>query len=134
MRRKLFRHASEPWEGDSVGLKTDLVELTKQWPKIVLPTPNDFQVKCPIEFSTQEASETLCLAAAMETADSQFQSCLDIIGVGPEGWVPADQYAKARQREEKLKADTLQEAESEQERKQMNEHWIFGDFDETEYL
>jgi hypothetical protein len=48
--------------------------------------------------------------------------------------VPADQYAKARQREEKLKADTLQEAESEQERKQMNEHWIFGDFDETEYL
>ena len=134
MRRKLFRHASEPWEGDSVGLKTDLVELTKQWPKIVLPIPNAFQVKCPIEFSTQEASETLCLAAAMETADSQFQSCLDIIGVGPEGWVPADQYAKARQREEKLKADTLQEAESEQERKQMNEHWIFGDFDETEYL
>jgi hypothetical protein len=70
----------------------------------------------------------------METADSQFQSCLEIVGVGPEGWVPTEQYAEARQREEKLKADTLEDAESEEERRQMVEHWIFSDSDETEYL
>jgi hypothetical protein len=134
MRRKLFRHASEPWEGDSVALKTDLVELTKQWPSLILSTTDSSQPRCPIEFSTQEASETLRLAAAMETADSQFQSCLEIVGVGPEGRVPAEQDAEARQREEKLKADTLEDAESEEERRQMVEHWIFSDFDETEYL
>ena len=135
LRRKLFRHASEPWEGDSVALKTDLVELTKQWPALVSPTPDPSQPKkCPIEFSTQEASEALRLAAAMEAADSTFQSCLEIVGVGPEGWVPAEQYADARRCEEKLKADTLEDAESEEERRQMVEHWIFSDFDETEYL
>jgi hypothetical protein len=48
--------------------------------------------------------------------------------------VPAEQDAEARQREEKLKADTLEDAESEEERRQMVEHWIFSDFDETEYL
>jgi hypothetical protein len=134
MRRKLFRHASEPWDGDSVALETDLVELTKQWPRLVSSTPDSSQSKCPIVFCTQEASETLRLAAAMEAADGQFQSCLEIVGVGPEGWVPAEQYAEARQREERLKADTLEDAESEEERRQMDEHWIFSDFDETEYL
>jgi hypothetical protein len=135
LRRKLFRHASEPWEGDSVALKTDSVELTKQWPTLVASTPYSWQPnKCPIEFSTQEASEILRLAAAMEAADSTFQSCLEIVGVGPEGWVPAEQHAEARQREQKLKADTLEDAESDEERGQMVKHWIFGDFDETEYL
>lgn len=135
MRRKLFRHASEPWEGDSVALKTNLVELTKQWPALVLPTPDPSQPnKCPIEFSSQEASEILRLAAAMEAADNTFQSCLEIVGVGPEGWVPAEQSAEARQHEEKLKTDTLEDTESEEERRQMVEHRIFGDFDETMYL
>jgi hypothetical protein len=111
-----------------------LVALTKQWPRFATSTLDSSQSKCPIGFSTQEASETLRLADAMETADSQFQSCLEIVGVGPEGWVPTEQYAEARQREEKLKADTLEDAESEEERRQMVEHWIFSDSDETEYL
>lgn len=29
---------------------------------------------------------------------------MDVIGVGPEGWVPLDQYEEANQRENKLKA------------------------------
>ncbi|KAF2718973.1 hypothetical protein K431DRAFT_340316 [Polychaeton citri CBS 116435] len=98
LRRKLFRHASEPWEGDSSALHIDLVELTRR------------------------------------RTDSQFQSCLELVGVGSEGWVPTEQYDDARQREQQLKADTLQEAESEQERRQICDHWIFDDIDETAYM
>ena len=134
LRRKLFRHASEPWEGDNISLKADLVELTRQWSRLVPPPTSTMQSKCLFEFSEKEAIETLSLARAMEAADSQFQDCLELVGVGNEGWVPVEQYADARRRERQLKEDTLLEAESEEERRQICEHWIFDDFDETVYL
>ena len=131
LRRKLFRHASEPWEGDNISLKADLVELTRQWPRLA---PSTTGIKCPIGFSEKEADQTLSLARAMEAADSQFQDCLELVGVGSEGWVPTEQYADARRRERQLKEDTLLEAESEEERRQIRDHWIFDDFDEEMYL
>ena len=134
IRRKLFRHASEPWEGDNSSLKADLVELTRQWSSLVPSTTSTMHSKCPIEFSQNEADESLSLARAMEAADSQFQDCLEVVGVGSERWVPVEQYADARRRERQLKADTLLEAESGEERRQICEHWVFDDFDETLYL
>ena len=131
LHRKLFRHASEPWEGDTISLKADLVELTRQWPSMAHPTT---EKDCPIEFSKDEADKSLSLAHAMEAADSQFQDCLELVGVGSEGWVPIEQYADVRRRERQLKKDTLLEAESEEERKQICDHWIFDDFDEEVYL
>lgn len=131
--RKLFRHASEPWEGDSSPMNADLVELNRHLSGTD-PDARTTRSGLPFEFSEEEARETLSLAHAMETADGQFQSCLEVVGVGPEGWVPVEQYADARQRAQQLKADTLQEAESEEERSQIRDHWIFDDFDETEYM
>ena len=134
LRRKLFRHASEPWEGDNISLKADLVELTRQWPRLVPSSTSTIHPKCPIEVSEKEAVESLNLARAMDAADSQFQDCLELVGVGSEGWVPAEQYADARRRERQLKEDTLLEAESEEERRQLCDHWIIDDFDEVVYL
>ena len=134
LRRKLFRHASEPWEGDSISLKADLVELTRQWSKLVPSSTSTTHTKCPIGFSEKEAVESLNLARAMEAAVSQCQDCLELVGVGNEGGVPVEQYADARRRERQLKEDTLMEAESEEERRQICDHWIFDDFDETVYL
>lgn len=112
-------------------MKADLVELTRQWPSMAHPTTC---TECPIEFSKDEADKSLSLARAMEAADSQFQDCLELVGVGGEGWVPIEQYADIRRRERQLKEDTLLEAESEEERKQICDHWIFDDFDEEVYL
>jgi hypothetical protein len=33
-RRKLFQHTWNPWEGDNVGLKTDLIRVMKQCPEL----------------------------------------------------------------------------------------------------
>lgn len=134
LRRKLFRHASEPWEGDCLSLKADLVELTKQWSNLRPSATGETHHKCPVEFSKKEVLESLSLTGATEAVDSQFQACLEIIGVGSEGWVPAEQYDNARQRERQLREDTLNEAESDEERIQIRDHWIFDDFDETVYL
>lgn len=69
------------------------------------------------------------LNSAQADADEQFEAWRDAIGVGPEGWVPPHQYEEAKQRERKLKVDAINEAESDEERKRLCEHWIFDDFD-----
>ncbi|KAF2258835.1 kinase-like protein [Lojkania enalia] len=136
LRRKLFDHASYPWEGDNVTLKVDLIHLMKNWSNIAAPKSSasgDARPPCPISFPEDEVSECVRLNAAQVEADEQLQACRDVIGIGPEGWVPLEQYEEIKQREIKLKADALEAAESGEERARLSEHWIFGDFDEEEY-
>jgi hypothetical protein len=135
-RRKLFDHASEPWEGDNVTLKAELIHATKNWPAIAASKSNTSGAvlpPCPISFSEDEERECLRLSAAQVEADEQLQVCRDIVGIGPEGWVPLEQYTETKQRVSKFKADALEAAESEEDRERLHEHWIFGDFDEEEY-
>ncbi|KAF3037178.1 hypothetical protein E8E11_006321 [Didymella keratinophila] len=136
LRRKLFDHASSPWEGDNITLKADLIELAQNWSDVIKShsnTGNDANPLCPVRFSEEDMKHTLDLNAAQLEADEQLQACRDVIGIGPEGWVPLDQYNEVKQRESKLKADALEAAESDQERLMLQEHWIFDDFDEDEY-
>jgi hypothetical protein len=136
LRRKLFDHASSPWEGDNITLKADLIELEQNWSDMItsnLITSNEGEPLCPIRFSEEEVKHYLHLNAAQVESDEQLQACRDAIGIGPEGWVPLDQYDELKQRESKLKADALEAAESDQERLMLQEHWIFDDFNEDEY-
>ncbi|KAI4609381.1 hypothetical protein J4E80_008631 [Alternaria sp. BMP 0032] len=136
VRRKLFDHASEPWEGDNVTLKADLIYLTENWSRITAPQSSargDSKIPCPISFTEDEVTECKRLHAAQIEADEQLQACRDVVGIGPEGWVPLEQYEETRQRERKLKAAALEAAESDEERASLEEHWIFDDIDEEEY-
>ncbi|KAH7377310.1 hypothetical protein BKA66DRAFT_422392 [Pyrenochaeta sp. MPI-SDFR-AT-0127] len=136
LRRKLFEFAGYPWEGDNVTLKANLIHLTKVWPNIVTSSSSTSEHPtrpCPIAFSEAEVRECLRLNTAQIEADEQLQVCRDIVGIGPEGWVPLDQYDETKRRERKLKADALEAAESMEERARLCEHWIFDDFDEEEY-
>ncbi|KAL5394805.1 hypothetical protein PMIN06_008576 [Paraphaeosphaeria minitans] len=136
LRRKLFDHASCPWEGDNVTLKADLIHLLENWSRIAAPEPSasgDTKAPCPISFTKDEMTKCRRLNAAQLEADEQLKACRDVIGVGPEGWVPKGHYERTKQRAIKLKADALEAAESEEERTNLTEHWIFDDFDEEEY-
>lgn len=136
LRRKVFRHASDPWEGDNATLQADLIRVTENWSKITgseLNTKSSVIPPCPISFPEDVVSECLRLNSAQIEADEELEACREVIGVGPEGWVPTDHYEEAKQRESKLKADSLAAAESEEERATAVEHWIFDDFDEEEY-
>lgn len=134
LRRKLFEHSSEPWEGDNVTLKADLLDLTKTWSSIATSSSGQAIPSCPIEFSEDEVSECLRLHTAQVEADEQLQACRDVIGIGPEGWVPLEQFDEIKQREAQLKADALVAADSEEDRRRLCEHWMFDDFDEGEYM
>ena len=132
LRRKLFYHASEPWDGDNVTLKADLISLTEKWQQ--LTSSSGSEVPCPLIFSEHEAAACIQLDKAQVEADEQLEACREAIGVGTEGWVPLEFYEEVKQREVKLKADALDAAESEEERVRTREHWIFDDFCEEDYL
>lgn len=128
LRRKMFHHASDPWEGDNISLQADLVELHQNWSCFS-------DLPCPLSFKKRQTEEILRLNNEQQDADAQLTACYGAVGVGTEGWVPTEQYEKAKQRAAKFKADAFateddgdvaDDALSEQ-------HWIFDDFDEEEY-
>lgn len=126
--RRLFQHARVPWEGDNITLKADLVNLSRKWTELNCSAP------CPVYFSDTESPKCLRLERALCEADDQLRACREAIGVGYEGWVPTEHYEDARRCERKLKADALEAAETDEERKRIQEHWIFDDFCEGEYM
>ncbi|KAF1932981.1 uncharacterized protein M421DRAFT_399461 [Didymella exigua CBS 183.55] len=131
----LFLQCGIP-NSDNITLKADLIELEQNWSNITtlnLNTSNNAKPVCLISFLEDNVKHYLHLNAVQIEADEQLQACRNAIGIGPEGWVPLDQYDEIKQRESKLKADALEAAESEQERLMLLEHWIFDDFDEDEY-
>lgn len=130
LRRRLFHHASDPWEGDNTTLKADLVTLFKNWVEV----NHDARTPCPISFTDDELTECLRLERAQSEADEQFQACKEVIGIGHEGWVPVAHYDEAKGCERKLRADALDAAETEEERERIKENWIFDDFSEEEYM
>ncbi|KAL4896711.1 kinase-like protein [Aspergillus ambiguus] len=130
LRRRLFQHSGDPWEGDNVTLKADLVALSRFWKEL---NP-DAKTPCPVSFPDNEVAECLRLEHAQLEADEQFQACKEAIGVGNEGWVPIAHYDDAKERERKLKADALDAAETEEERQALLNNWLFDDFSEEEYV
>jgi hypothetical protein len=129
-RRRLFHHSSDPWEGDNVTLKADLITLSRKWTQVAQGT----RTPCPISFSDDESTRCLRLERAQSEADEQFRACQEAIGVGHEGWVSLEYYDEAKRSERKLKADALDAAETEEEKSRIQENWIFDDFCEEEYV
>ncbi|KAF5863007.1 Phosphotransferase enzyme [Aspergillus alliaceus] len=133
LKRKLFCRASEPWKGDNVSLKADLIHLAQNWGKLSSSSSSTNASVCPISYPNDEASECLDLNAEQIESDEQLQICRNYIGVGPDGWLPSDQYEFSKQRERKLKDIALEGAESDEDRAKVVENWIFNDFDEDLY-
>ncbi|KAJ5928217.1 hypothetical protein N7466_007173 [Penicillium verhagenii] len=130
VRRRLFYHASEPWEGDNVTLKADLVTLSKKWRELDC----EKTAPCPLQYSDEESLECLRMEQEQSEADEQLQAAQEVIGVGSEGWVPVGQYDHARGCERKLKAAALEVAETDEDKAIVQANWIFDDFSEEDYM
>lgn len=140
LRRKLFEHASVPWEGDNITFKADLIKLSQNWSEMRTTTTtssssNDAKQppSCPIQFSADEIKQSLHMHVEQLDSDQKLQACKDAIGMGSEGWVPIEEYENALQRTRLVKAGVLEAAEEEEDRRMIREHWMFDDFDEGEY-
>jgi hypothetical protein len=110
-------------------LKVALIEATKRWEGFT-----EGGAPCPVVFDTEDVRETMKLDIALRDADVSMEIGRDIVGCGPEGWVPNDHYEKAMARSKALKEETLAETKSAEERAEVEVHWPFDDMNEERYM
>lgn len=129
LRRRLFCYASDPWEGETLALKVALIQAMKSWSTLTREG-----LPYPIEFDPEDVRETMKLDAGQREADEFLEAYQNIVGSGPEGWVPPERYEESMTLSKKLKEAGLAAAESEEERAEILAHWPLDDIDEEEYM
>jgi hypothetical protein len=129
LRRRLFCHASDMWDGETLALEVALIDATENWKTLTEGGP-----PCPIVFNAEDVHETRELDAGQREVDEILERVQKIDVFGSEGWVPAEHYEEAMASSKQLKEATLAGAESEEERVQIAAHWPLDDMDEEEYI
>lgn len=126
---RLFCHASNPWEGETLELKVALINAAESWETLtpVGGTP------CPVVFDPEDVHETRKLDEVQRKADMTLETCQNFLGIGPEGWVPIEDYERVVALSKQMKADALAMATSPEERAEIIGHWIWDDMDEEKY-
>ncbi|KAF2770391.1 hypothetical protein EJ03DRAFT_350470 [Teratosphaeria nubilosa] len=67
-------------------------------------------------------------------AAEQLKDSMEMLGLGPEGWISSDNYEAAKEAIARMKEMCLEQAETESDRIAIRDHWVYDDMDEDEYL
>ncbi|KAG6849906.1 hypothetical protein C0991_010926, partial [Blastosporella zonata] len=67
LRRRLFRYAGGPWEGESSDLKATLIRATERWDELT-----GGGVPCPLEFDAKDLRETTDLNKNLSQMSKDF--------------------------------------------------------------
>jgi hypothetical protein len=129
LRNRLFHHASNPWEGETLELKAALIQATERWEML---TGGD--APCPVVFDAEDVRETAELNEVQRKADKAFEVWQNMLGLGPEGWVPTQDYKETVALCKQMKEEALTEATSEEERAEIMVHWPWDDMCEAKYM
>ena len=129
LRSRLFHHASNPWEGETLELKVALIRATERW-----ETLTGEGTPCPVVFDAEDVRETMKLNEKQRKADNAFEVWQNMLGLGPEGWVPSQHYEEAVALCKHTKEEALTGAASEEDRAEIMAHWPWDDMDEGKYM
>ncbi|KAF2761050.1 phosphotransferase family protein [Pseudovirgaria hyperparasitica] len=130
VRNRLYDTASRPWEGDNTSLKAELVHASAYWSDIANSATKG--AGFPAKYSEAEATDCLDIDTKQKNADAQMQKLRDFIGVNIDGWVPNESYNEAKEKEQYIKHEMLDAAETDDERRELDEHWPFQDHEELD--
>lgn len=139
-KRRIFEHASAPWEGDNITLKADLILATQNWKGLTAfnesekDLPGDSMVgpACPIFFNEEEANECLRIDLLLKGVDSDMARVRDNIGIGSDGWIPNEEYEGAVERNRYVRQQVIDQAKDSEARDLSLRHYPFDDHDEDE--
>jgi hypothetical protein len=59
---------------------------------------------------------------------------MEMLGLGPEGWVSCDKFNAARETIDRMKEMCWEQAETDSEKFAVRDHWFYDDLDDEEYL
>ncbi|KAF8999545.1 hypothetical protein BDZ89DRAFT_1096256 [Hymenopellis radicata] len=114
LRRRLFCHASDPWEGETLALKN--------WETLTGEARRDVR-------------ETMKLDEVQRGADEALEGLRNVVGsFGPEDWVSSKNYEEAMTRSKLMKEQVLAAAALEGEEAEIALHWPLDDMDEEKYM
>ncbi|KAK2768411.1 hypothetical protein FQN54_000266 [Arachnomyces sp. PD_36] len=129
-RNQIYDAVNRPWEGDNTSLKAQLINLSVNWSSIITPPDIHKPENFPIKFTEAEIESCLAMDAEQKATDAQMQKFRDHFGCNIEGWVPSGMYQEAKQKVDDMKAYMLDIAETEEERKDVDENYPFQDHEE----
>ena len=127
LRNQLYDTVGRPWEGDNTSLQAELIRTMAHWSEIASPEDNP-----PVHYSPAEAKECLERDAKQKNADEQMQQVRDFIGINIEGWVQNEEFESAREKAKPIKNEMAEGADTEEERREFDEHWPFQDHEEID--
>lgn len=106
-RKKMYAHASEPWEGNSIPLKADLVQAARLLPGVrnKMADADETASGAFAELDGPAAEEFMDKLIEQEEIDARMRIIRDIIGVGVDGWVPSERYDEAVAEAQRLKGE-----------------------------
>lgn len=140
-KRKIFEHASAPWEGDNITLKADLILAAQNWKGLTATKETKEEMSeddiidgaaCPISFDKEEADECLRLDLLLKEVDSDMTGVRENLGIGSDGWVPNEGYEGAVARNGYIRRQVIDQVEDDEAREMGLRHYPFDDHDEDE--
>jgi hypothetical protein len=129
LRSRLFYHASNPWEGETLEMKVVLIRATERW-----GTLTGGGAPCPVVFDAEDVRETTELNEVQRKADEALEVWQNVLDLGPEGWVPTQDYEGAVALCKHMKEQALTEATPAEERVEIMGHWPWDDMDKGKYM
>ncbi|KAL8766864.1 MAG: hypothetical protein Q9209_006460 [Squamulea sp. 1 TL-2023] len=130
LRKRLFHRAATPWNGNSVYLKADIIQVIKLWKKITA-SQDENAADCPIHYSEAEAKECFRLLSELQEAAADLDKAREHLGMDYQGCVFPNYYDAIKARCQEIKKEALEEAETDLERDALLNHFPFDDHDET---
>ncbi|KAH7087401.1 kinase-like domain-containing protein [Paraphoma chrysanthemicola] len=131
--RRIYDHASDPWEGLSTPLQFDLVQIARSWGQIVTSDSNGSFPECAVSFSDEEMTRIDALDDAHRDSDTDIDQINELLGVASDGWTPNERFEESKERAVQIKEQGLAGADDDPWLREMSErHWPWDDFDEDE--
>lgn len=127
LRNQLYDIAGRPWEGDNTSLQAQLIKTMAQWSNIAASDDDP-----PVCYSPAEVEECLDRDAKQSDIDEEMQRLRDCIGVDIDGLVVKVEFESAQERAKLIKKELVEGADTEEERKEFEEHWPFQNHEEVD--
>jgi hypothetical protein len=133
LRRRIFDHASEPWEGLNTPLQYDLVQIAEHWGKIAHADDDGHVPACPLSYTPEEAERINKLDDLHREADGDMERVNELLGIASDGWTLNERFEIVQNNAAEIKGNALASVDDDPWLDEMIErHWPFDDFDEDE--
>ncbi|KAF2130129.1 hypothetical protein P153DRAFT_231335 [Dothidotthia symphoricarpi CBS 119687] len=133
LKRRIFDHAGEPWEGLNTALQYDLVQVSQNWDKIAPLNHDGTAPTCPVSVTQEEAERIDALDDSHRDADGDVEQINELLGIASDGWTPHERFESAKRKAAEIREQALASADDDPWLREMSErHWPFDDYDEDE--